>query len=67
MPERKHPGDSSVHHAHGRRLGADRRRKLSASVAGEHDAVGPRKWQDTEQSPFVMYFQTWELDAEQPG
>ncbi len=25
-----------------------------------------QKWQDTETSPFVMYFQTWELDDQQP-
>ena len=25
-----------------------------------------QKWQETETSPFVMYFQVWELDAEQP-
>jgi polysaccharide deacetylase family protein (PEP-CTERM system associated) len=25
-----------------------------------------QKWQETETSPFVMYFQTWELDDQQP-
>ncbi len=25
-----------------------------------------QKWQETETSPFIMYFQTWELDDQQP-
>ncbi len=61
-----HSGGSSFDHADGRSLDADRGRKLSASVAGQHDADSDSEVAGNRDVAVRMYFQTWELDDQQP-